>query len=131
MSVGNNIKIFRKRAGLTQTLLAKKLNIALATLRRWESGETSPTGVKLIALANALKVAPEDFIAGDINALHDTKITLPEQTGEKLIYEGEVNGKNCKIEIPPTPEGYKLFRELLNNIFPVKDWTQDQNLNLN
>ena len=47
------------------------------------------------------------------------------------LYEGEVNGKNCKIEIPPTPEGYKLFRELLNNIFPVKDWTQDKNLNLN
>lgn len=38
----NKIKEFRKRNELTQTELAKKLNITLRTVQNWEAGHSNP-----------------------------------------------------------------------------------------
>lgn len=46
----------RVAAGLTQADLSQRLGIGTATLRRWESGQTSPSAAKLKALAQALDV---------------------------------------------------------------------------
>ena len=54
MSISNNLRILRKKAGLTQIELAEKLGVSIATLRRWEAGETAPNGTRIIELANCL-----------------------------------------------------------------------------
>lgn len=52
----------RLAAGLTQSDLCQRLGIGTATLQRWESGRTSPSAAKLIALAQALGVSVEYLI---------------------------------------------------------------------
>ena len=40
--VSNSIKVFRKKAGLTQVELAQQLNAATHTVWRWENGTRIP-----------------------------------------------------------------------------------------
>ena len=42
MKFGERIKHVRKQLNLTQTAFAKELNIARATLVRWEAGKFNP-----------------------------------------------------------------------------------------
>jgi len=44
----------RKKSGLTQADLAKKLGIAKRTFEYWESGECEPSALDVIALADYL-----------------------------------------------------------------------------
>jgi transcriptional regulator with XRE-family HTH domain len=41
-----SIKSLREAMGLTPTELAKALNIAVFTVRRWETGQNEPTGLQ-------------------------------------------------------------------------------------
>ena len=47
MALASNLRYYRKKSGLTQIELAEKMEISIATLRRWEAGETSPSGAKI------------------------------------------------------------------------------------
>ena len=42
MSIGNNLYNARKKCGMTQEEVAKKLNISRQTLSKWESGDSTP-----------------------------------------------------------------------------------------
>lgn len=115
MAVAANIRIQRKKAGLTQIDLADKLGVSIATLRRWEAGETSPTGTRIIELANLLHVSPDEIVAEE----QDTKksrsqVLMPnhEASGGMLVFE---NG-GTRIELPPTEKGYEIFSSLVANL---------------
>jgi len=108
MSISGNIRILRKKAGLTQIELADAMTISIATLRRWEAGETTPTGTKITELAKILGVAPEEIITSE----PETKLKTPAAANNgTLVFE---HG-GTRIELPPTEEGYKIFRELMQN----------------
>ena len=116
MGISTNIRILRKRAKLTQIELAEKLGISIATLRRWEAGETAPNGTRIIELANLLGISPDDIVSETEPAVQPGRalITLPadERSIGMLVFEGE----GTRIELPPTDKGYELFRKLVENL---------------
>ena len=116
MNISSNIRQLRKKAGLTQMELAEKLEVSIATLRRWEAGETSPNGTRIIELANILGVAPDEIVAvgGNDVLTSSARILLPasERSNGMLVFEGE----GTRIELPPTDKGYELFTKLVENL---------------
>lgn len=58
MSIGENIKKYRKEKGLTQKELADKLNIATNSLSRYEIGERRPPIDMIEKIAEILNVTP-------------------------------------------------------------------------
>ena len=54
MSLKERIKERRKRSGLTQPEFARAVHSSLATIRRWESGRTTPDGEKIKDIAQVL-----------------------------------------------------------------------------
>lgn len=52
----------RKRLGLTQQELAKRINVSLDTIRNWEQGKRVPTGAAK-ALLKILDRSPETALA--------------------------------------------------------------------
>ena len=58
MSIGENIKKYRKEKGLTQRELADKLNIATNSLSRYEIGERRPPIDMIEKIAEILNVTP-------------------------------------------------------------------------
>ena len=116
MALAANIRVQRKKAGLTQIELAEKLGVSIATLRRWEAGETAPTGTRIIELANLLGISPDEIISGEESAgaegHHSISFPTPEGNNTMLVYEGE----GTRIELPPTEKGYELFTKLVENL---------------
>ncbi len=60
--LGERIRQFRQRAGLTQEELTKRAGIGRVTLSRLESGDHSPRYRTLVALAKALGVSVTDLL---------------------------------------------------------------------
>jgi transcriptional regulator with XRE-family HTH domain len=62
-NIGENIKKFRSKLGLTQDDLSKKAAIKYTTLTKIESGVVKKPGVQTMAkIAKALGVSIEDLI---------------------------------------------------------------------
>ena len=115
MAVAANIRLQRKKAGLTQIDLAEKLGVSIATLRRWEAGETSPTGTRIMELAKLLHISPDEIVSDEKEAEKETsKLLYPsrEENPGMLVFEGE----GTRIELPPTEKGYELFNKLVENL---------------
>ena len=119
MAIAANLRHQRKKAGLTQIELAEKLGVSIATLRRWESGETAPTGTRIIELANMLHISPDEIINEDGNyEMKKATVFMPahEASNGMLVFEGE----GTRIELPPTERGYELFQQLVDNLINRK-----------
>lgn len=62
MTIGENIKIFRKRKHLTQSELADKANISRSYLADLERNRYNPSVETLKSIARALKVSESDLL---------------------------------------------------------------------
>jgi len=62
-NIGNNIKKYRAKLGLTQEGLVKKSGVKYTTLSKIESGASKKPTVQIIAkIAKALNVSIEDLL---------------------------------------------------------------------
>lgn len=123
MALAANLRHMRKKAGFTQIELAEKLGVSIATLRRWEAGETAPTGTRIIELANTLNVLPDELINDKMPA-YAGSLLFPahEASNGMLVFEGE----GTRIELPPTEKGYELFQKLIDNMISRKKQSVDE-----
>lgn len=62
MTLGEKIKTLRKKSGLTQEKLAKKLNVSRQAVTKWEADQARPTTDNLILLSNLFDVSIDEFI---------------------------------------------------------------------
>lgn len=74
MTIGENIKKYRKRAGLTQKELAKKCGLATGTIQQYELNKRQPRLEQINLIANILGVHPL-VILGQISEPFAKKIT--------------------------------------------------------
>lgn len=63
-NLGNNIKKFRTKNGITQSELAKMLNKSAITIRKWESNERTPNIETIKDIADIFKVSISE-LTGD------------------------------------------------------------------
>jgi transcriptional regulator with XRE-family HTH domain len=67
MSLGNNIKVFRKKMGLTQEELAGLLCVTSQAVSRWESETGLPDTAQIVPIAKALNVSTDSLFGLDAN----------------------------------------------------------------
>lgn len=72
MTIGERIKEFRLKAGLTQSELAEKLGIPYQSIGQWERGLRSPKIETLQKIAEALGVEPWQLMGYDGSIRVDT-----------------------------------------------------------
>lgn len=53
---------YRLKRGLTQAQLAERIGTSLATLKRWESGQTAPKSTALVKLAEILECSISELL---------------------------------------------------------------------
>lgn len=76
-NVANNLKRLRKARGVTQTELAKKLGVSLATVQNWEMENTDMTGYSLFMLCDYFNVSPNEIYGtGDKDPYWDMRNEL-------------------------------------------------------
>ena len=59
MSLGNNIKTFRKKLGLTQEELASQLFVTSQAVSKWESENGLPDTAQIVPIAKVLNVTTD------------------------------------------------------------------------
>lgn len=82
--IGANIAAYRKRAGLTQAILAEKLNYTDKAVSKWERGESCPDIPTVMAIADILGISVNELLC-DPNALPANAGGRVEQTMEKVV----------------------------------------------
>ena len=85
--IGANIAAYRKRAGLTQLVLAEKVNYSDKAVSKWERGESIPDVLTLMQLAAQFGITVNDLLT-DPEALPGNPGTLEKamtQVSEKAL----------------------------------------------
>ena len=80
-----NLKVLRKRAGLTQVELARKLHVANGTIAMWETGKREPNFETIQKIAGILNVSIDDLIGE-----HRESLISPKKRGIKIPVLGRV-----------------------------------------
>lgn len=83
--IGDKIKELRERSGISQSELAKRLNVTRSSVNAWEGGLSAPTAAYLVELAKLFRVST-DYLLGLEASDH---ITLTGLTAQeiKIIYQ--------------------------------------------
>lgn len=93
MAMSENIKTYRKDAGLTQKELAKKTGLSFSMVSKLESGEqTNPSLDTIRRIADVLRVTPGELL--------NTPLSIEEQIDEYIEYKRGLK----KSEAISTPE---------------------------
>lgn len=82
--IAETIKLLREQTGITQTQLAKKLNITRSSVNAWEMGISAPSMQYIIELANIFKVST-DYLLG-ISNKHYINVKSLNDEQLKIIY---------------------------------------------
>ena len=67
MSLGNNLFQARKKAGVSQEVVAEKLGVSRQTISKWETDETIPDIYQAKKLAKLYNLSLDELIEFDIN----------------------------------------------------------------
>ena len=114
MSVGTQIMYNRKLKKLTQEDLGDLLGVSYMTIRRWETGKSSPDISELQKISQVLGVPINELLGNDTSssavspAQDKSNVASLRNTGYSLVYER--NGE--RMELPPTAESYAIFRDI-------------------
>lgn len=123
----DNLKLFRKKSGLTQEEIAEKLGVTRQAVAKWERGETSPdieycvmlaelygTSVDALLCSSYINNAAEDgrHAFGVVKVNDKGQITLPKKcrevfginAGDTLLVLGEEGRGIAIINLGSMPE---------------------------
>ena len=70
--VGQRLKIARTNANLTQTNLAKKLNISFQQIGKYEKGQNGLNAIRIVQISNLLNI-PKSYLLENIELLGEVK----------------------------------------------------------
>lgn len=86
----DNLKIQRKKAGLTQEELATELNVVRQTISKWEKGLSVPDSISLEKMSEIFEVSIENLLDSTKNA--DTNLNQKDILQQLAIF----NEKNAE-----------------------------------
>lgn len=80
-----NIKTLREQARLTQSELARRLNVSRVSVNAWETGLSVPSAQNIVELAQIFRVSTDTILGIEREYTLDISDLTPEQ--RKLISE--------------------------------------------
>ncbi len=128
MTLNENIKRFRKEAGLTQKALAGKSGLSFSMISKLESGEQSnPSFETIKKIADVLKISPGKLVS--------TPMSIEDQIDEYLEYKRGINRNVVGTAVSCGAADHKgLYSDLnfkkkmqaINNFpIPADDYTEE------
>ena len=86
MEIGKKLKDARIKSGLTQEIIAEKINVSRQTISNWENEKSYPDIVSVIELSNLYSISLDDLLKGDEKMMeHLEESTNIVKSNKKLI----------------------------------------------
>ena len=89
MSIGERITSLRKERNMSQSELARVMDVSRQAVSKWENDQTSPDTIKLIQLAELLDTEVEYLATGRMPVYEPAPIVLNMVKTEEKIVEVE------------------------------------------
>lgn len=86
MEIGQKLKDARVHSGLTQEVVAEKINVSRQTISNWENEKSYPDIISIIELSNLYCISLDDLLKGDSKMIeHLEESTNVVKSNKKLI----------------------------------------------
>ena len=86
MEIGQKLKDARIHSGLTQEVVAEKINVSRQTISNWENEKSYPDIISVIELSNLYSTSLDDLLKGDSKMIeHLEESTNVVKSNKKLI----------------------------------------------
>lgn len=132
MTVGENIRKFRKEKGLTQKRLGEQSNINEVQIRQYELGKAKPKLETIMKIADALDISVTQLLNPDILNLTDSIVNI--------FYDSDIKSESLDINEPMercliinfrelNETGRKKAIECVEDLTKITDYTRKNNLN--
>jgi len=108
-TIGQNIKLLRKRRSRTQDDIALALNMKRSTLSGYENGVAEPGIEALLALSKYFKISVDTLLTVDLSALRDSELYQLEHG-----YDIFLNGGNLRVLTTTVDSKNKENIEVIN-----------------
>lgn len=126
MTIGQNIKTFRNKQGLTQSKLSELTGIAEVTIRKYESGKITPKSKNLNRLAKGLGVSPSDLdeTLKEMISRWDIQNNTDSLSSESKMFDfmiehyGEDVSSTINDLLSLNPEGQQKVSEYIQDLIP-------------
>lgn len=79
------LKELREKSGLSQTALARKMNVSQSTIGMWESGKNKPEFANLEKLCHIFNVSANQLLGNDLTSESYPEAPSPSVPGSKWI----------------------------------------------
>ena len=83
-TIGEKIREYRQKQGLTQDALAAELHISSQAISKWENGQTMPDISLLVPLSKVLRISLNDLLGTDRRAELEHKWQQAVPLGEEM-----------------------------------------------
>ena len=113
-----HIRTLRQKAGLSQELMAKRIDIALATYKRWEYGKTEPRASEIAKLCEVLGVSEAELLRGPAEDVWELKLIF-DREGKGVMDLTHGATSSATLEIGDNGMGITL-----SGAFPL--WEDDE-----
>ena len=105
MSFAENLKLYRKKRGISQTDLAKTLGVGRSTIAMYETGDREPNYETLKNIASVLGVSQSELLGEPSPYFIDSRETFDEL--------GNSSGEEITVTLKdPTPEMLDILDDL-------------------
>ncbi len=112
-SIGESIRIFRKKHGWTQPELAKRVNKSTQVISNWERGYTSLDHDDVAKLAAAFDISADDLLGENKRYYEGSK----NHVGEITVREGDSNYTVVARSKNLPPQKIRKLEKLLDLLF--------------
>ena len=122
MTIGQSIRTFRNKVGMTQQELSEKTGISVQSIRKYESDKVVPKSQNLRSIAKTLGVSPSDIDSGLKDTLERWNQTIDRESLHKEVelWEsitetfGEESASFFNDYLSLTPEGQQKASEYID-----------------
>ena len=83
-TIGEKIREYRQKKGLTQDALAAELHISSQSISKWENGQTMPDINMLLPLSKELGIGLNDLLGGDLRQTFEKRFQNAVRLGEQM-----------------------------------------------
>ena len=123
--IGENIKRFRQTAGITQEMLAEKMNVTAASVSKWERGTAIPDALLFPELANIFHVSIDALFgyrnSEEYRSLQDILQHIDEAAGQTDLATAEDICRNGLEQYPQSMELLCKLAVILKNKWIVSE----------
>ena len=122
------ITLLRKQKNLTQTELAKLVNVHQGTISKWENGEDVPSGPSLMTLASVLEATPNTItgIGVPANMPEGRRVKIVGEIAAGPFVEANEFQDSFEVLVPGLPskydkvplQGFRVRGESMNQLYP-------------